>query len=156
MKVKELRDVLSDLKSIYEDAGARSAALEVVNLVNLLDGHDEEPIEDFMADIRALIVGTRFSARSRSAPLDEVAIDLYLTRLQQAGRNRSEFARVLSDIRLDPKVRSHEANAILLRYIVGHEAKRSKSAAIEAIEQRFDGRRLEENRLRSSESALTW
>ena len=156
MKVKELRAVLTELEAIYEAAGAVSPARGLENLIDVLGGDGEEEVDSFLDDIRRLFVGSKSSTRAGLAPLDEVAVERYARRLLDAGTNARAFAVVINELKSDKKIRRDEAGAILQCYIGGRESWRSKGEAIDALERRFEGRRLDANRQRLGGSISAW
>jgi hypothetical protein len=74
---------------------------------------------------------------AKAAPADPVLVSRYVEALAAAGRSRSAFEAVLSQLKSDGDARANDVIAIAVAYRGGGTRPRSKAHALEMIEKRF-------------------
>lgn len=74
---------------------------------------------------------------AKAAPADPVIVARYAEALAAAGRDRSAFEAVLSELKEDEDLRANDIIAIAVAYRGGGVRPRSKAHALEMIERRF-------------------
>lgn len=74
---------------------------------------------------------------AKAAPADPVLVARYVEALAAAGRDRSAFEAVLSELKEDEDLRVNDIIAIAVAYRGGGVRPRSKAHALETIGKRF-------------------
>jgi hypothetical protein len=74
---------------------------------------------------------------AKAAPADPVLVARYVEGLEAAGRDRSAFEAILSELKENEDVRVNDMIAIAVAYRAGGARPRSKKHALEMIEKRF-------------------
>jgi hypothetical protein len=137
MNVKELREALEEAEGILAAAGAKSRSKDFRSFLDLLNGHDERPVKEFLADLRHRLNGSQTAPPKSSKQLNEQVVIGYIERLRDASINRTSFDRVFAELTKDKSVRKNEADAIAHRYTGGREKWPKKSDALRAIADWF-------------------
>jgi hypothetical protein len=157
MNVKELRDAIGEIQDLCEAAGASKAAADFEQLTGLFDGFEEESVEAFLTHLRSLYVAeTEKPMGSKDTAADASVVESYVSRLKEAGTDKTAFEKLFPVLSADPQVRKAEANAIQHGYIGGREAWATKKAALKAIEKWFYGRRYQEAVLEDIKKVTPW
>jgi hypothetical protein len=137
MNVKELREVLEEADGILAAAGAKSRSKDFRRFLELLQGHDEQPVGEFLAGLRQRLKGSKPARAKLLKRADEQRISRYIEQLRDAGIDRSIFDRVFAELSKDKGVRKEEADAIAHRYTGGRDKWPKKSDALRAIADWF-------------------
>src|SRR5262245_51852330 len=74
---------------------------------------------------------------AKAAPADPLLVARYAEALAAAGRDRSAFEAVLSELKEDEDLRANDMISIAVAYRGGGVRPRSKTHALEMIERRF-------------------
>ena len=74
---------------------------------------------------------------AKAVPADPAVVSRYAEALAAAGRDRSTFEAVLSELKEDEDVRASDMIAIAVAYRGGGVRPRSKTHALETIQKRF-------------------
>jgi hypothetical protein len=117
MNVGELKEVLERIQELYALAGANYAAADFERLLATLAGHEDQTIDEFVEQTRALL-GPAAPRRPKkrlepSSPL----VDEHVRRLLSAGVIQSAFNAALSKLKDDVRVNQAELAAIANRYL---------------------------------------
>lgn len=153
MKVKELKSAITDIQLIFEEAGAKSAAADFAELTMVFDGHENDDVEEFLSELRALYVKDELP---RSGVVNDLAAKRYVNRLNDAAGDAEQFAAVLQELASDRAVRKTEMNIIQKAYIGGRDTWPTRKEALNAIQKTFDRRQYTRAALRSVEKATPW
>lgn len=135
MKVAELRTVLEEVRAIYEASGSDKAAGDFSEFIGLLDGYEQQSVEDFLVALSNLLKTTTGSGEGKIAEAGTAAS--FIERLENAETNETEFKQVYAELGADKRVRAEEMNAIAHGYIKGRDKWPSRSAAYQAIKKKF-------------------
>ena len=145
MNVKSLRAAVSSIADILATSGRRQKpTLEMV--VQLLEGHDEESLEEFLAGLRHRLAPPM--GKRAIQELDQIAVAQYVRRLQEAGTDPTTFDSIFGDLSEDKAVRKVEANAIAQAYTGGRPEWPTKQKALEAIKTWFGAIAFNETKMR--------
>jgi hypothetical protein len=113
MDTKELKTVLERIQSLYEAGGAATAAKELQSVVGMLDGHDGQSVEDFIAETQRLLTKT---TTTQSQISNAEVVDVHAERLIAAGLDWSRFTAALEALDSDRNAKKPEWAAIANRY----------------------------------------
>lgn len=155
MIVRELRDAIGEIQGICEAAGATKAAADLEELAQLFEGHDDQPVEQFLEYLRAIYTIEHLD-RDKNSPADREVVDSYVGRLKEVAGDERAFERVMQTMRRDPLVGKAEANAIQHSYISGRETWPTKQAAFKAIEKWFTGSRFQRDVMEDIKKVTPW
>jgi hypothetical protein len=144
MKVAELRVALEEVQAIYEASGSDSPAKDFADFLELLDGCDDQTVEEFLAGLSALLK-TASGKVTDKLPHAQVAAS-YVDRLTNAGTDQEQFEAVYADLGGDKHIRTEEMNAIAHAYIRGREKWPTRTAGYQAIRKKFVERADRESR----------
>jgi hypothetical protein len=137
MNVKELRAVLEDAEGILTAAGARGPSKDFRTFLELLQGRDDQPVAEFLAELRERLSGRQVAAHPQPKEPDEDVVAYYVRHLHEAGTAKHVFDGVFSDLSSDRRVGKDEADAIAHAYTGGRDRWPKKSEALRAIEDWF-------------------
>jgi len=145
VNVKSLREAIRTIAEFLEDSGAgpRSKSLHAVH--DLLEGHDEETLEEFLAGLRHRSKQSKPHADSSVA--NAVTVASYLQRLHTAGTDKSAFDQIFNELSKDKMVRKVEADAIAHAYTGGRPEWPTKRMALEAIATWFRGLAFDQTKM---------
>ena len=146
MKVQELRTVLEEIQAIYKASGTNKPAEDFANFVQLLDGHEHQSIDEFLAELSTLLRMASGKKLVGDRQLDTQLIASFLDRLTRAKTDEAEFEVVYAELGESKQVRAEEMNAIAHGYIKGREKWSSRAAAYQAIKKKFIERADRESR----------
>ena len=145
MNVRSLRTAIGSIAAILSTSGRRQKpTLEMV--VGLLEGHEEESLEEFLAGLRHRL--TPPMGKRAIQELNQVVVAQYLRRLQQAGTETTTFENIFGDLCKDKAVRKVEANAIAQAYTGGRPEWPTRQKALEAIKTWFGTITFNETKMR--------
>jgi hypothetical protein len=137
MNVKELREVLAEAEGILTAAGAKGPSKEFRAFLDLLGGRDDQPVAEFLAELRGRLNGSQPASATEANGTDERVVAYYVERLKVADTARHQFDMVYADLSGDRRVGKAEADAIAHRYTGGRDKWPKKSEALEAIKNWF-------------------
>jgi hypothetical protein len=148
MKVQDLRTVLEEVKAIYDASGADKSASDFADFLELLDGHEDQDIDDFLAELSSLLRATSEKGRKAQGGRqpDAQIVASFLDRLTSAKTDQTEFDVVYAQLGANKQVRVEEMNAIAHGYIKGRESWGARTAAYKAIKKKFIERADRESR----------
>jgi hypothetical protein len=112
MDIKQLKSALERIESLYAAAGAASAAKDVRSVARLLDGHEGQSVEEFIAETNELLN----RASPPTAAVDEERIARHANRLLAAGVDQNAFDTELRELDNDVSIGKVEWAAIANRY----------------------------------------
>jgi hypothetical protein len=113
MEIRELKRALERIRSLYAAAGVTSAAKDLRGVAQLLEGHDDKSVENFIAETSELL--NRASGRT-TATVDEERVAIHVDRLLAAGIDQAAFDTALGKLDSDDLVGKGEWAAIANRY----------------------------------------
>jgi hypothetical protein len=113
MDIKELKAALQRIEDLYSAAGAMTAAKDLRNVTQLLDGHDGMSVDSFIAETNELL--SRPPA-SKTTTIHEDRVAYHANRLLAAGIDQKTFDNALNDLDSDASVGKAEWAAIANRY----------------------------------------
>lgn len=131
MNVKSLREAIQTIADFLEASGAapRGKSLHAVN--DLLKGHDDESLEEFLAGLRHRSKESKI--RAASAVANDVIVASYVQQLRAAGTDKGAFDQVFGELIKDKMVCKAEADAIAHAYTGGRPEWPTKRMALAAI-----------------------
>lgn len=116
MQLSRLKRIFERLTDSYAAAGAEEPAKDMRRVADLLKGHEQRTVDDFVAETRkALDAGGFTSAKQRSKINDDV-VARHTSSLLSAGADRSAFDAAVGAIDADDQVGKLELFAIANRY----------------------------------------
>jgi hypothetical protein len=113
MRITELRAILEKLRMIYVAGMARKQADDIGEIINLLKGHDEKSVAEFVREAKTLIAQVRPRAGTE---IDSAAVKRYAEMLLDAGTDEALFKAAFSALKSD-RIRKPTLEAIANRYI---------------------------------------
>jgi hypothetical protein len=145
VNVKSLREAIRAIADFLEASGAgpRGQSLQSVN--HLLEGHDDESLEEFLAGLRDQ--SRESKTRVYSSAVNEVTVTSYVQRLRAAGTDKSAFGQVFGELSSDKMVRKAEADAIANAYTGGRPEWPTKRMALAAIATWFRGLAFDQTKM---------
>jgi hypothetical protein len=145
VNVKSLREAIRTIAEILEASGAgrRGKSLHAVD--DLLKGHDDESLEEFLAGLRHRSKASEPHACSSVA--NDVTVASYVQRLRAVGTDKGAFDRVFDELAKDKMVRKAEADAIAHSYTGGRSEWPTKRMALEAIATWFRGLAFDQTKM---------
>jgi hypothetical protein len=156
MKVAELRTVLEEVQAIYEASRSDKPANDFAEFITLLDGHEEQSVEEFLAELSALFKPASGKAAAAGKLPDVQIVASYIDRLAAAGTDEAKFEPVYAELGGDKRVRIQEMSAIAHEYIQGRDKWPSRAAGYQAIKKRFVQRADRESREGIINKVLRW
>jgi len=119
MNVGELKEILERIQEVYALAGAKGPAEDFKRLLGAFNGHEDETIDQFVEETRALLgpLVTGGSGKSNRQDANEQVIDEHVRRLLHAGASASAFEAAMGKLKNDSRVRSKELIGIANRYL---------------------------------------
>jgi len=111
MKVGELKSVLKRLEDLYRAGGASSAAKDLCAVAELLEGHETESLDQFIAETKALIDETIASVdkpKSGAARLNSALAKTHAQALLDAGTDEDPFNAALDLLDKDVSITAAE------------------------------------------------
>jgi hypothetical protein len=139
MNVKQLRAALQEAASIFEASGAKSQKDKVEAFLEIFRGHDEEAVPEFLAGLRQRLTQPDPPAGRSPRQPDELIVERYVQRLQDAGIDKIAFDAVFAALSKDKAIAKEEAEAIARRY-ADSRARLDKRSALKEIKTRFSER----------------
>lgn len=113
MNVKELRGALQRIEDTFSAAGATAVAKDLRSIASLLDGHDEQSVEAFIAETRSLL---QKPASTQRSPLNAECVEEHASNLLSAGIEQAAFEEALLRVVDDKRVGKAEWAHIANRY----------------------------------------
>lgn len=157
MQIKDLIDALSELEDIFIAAGAKKAADDVEDLLTIFDGHQDMAVEEFFDEMRKLYTVTpKSKTRARQRQANDLLVERYVRRLNEAALERDAFSKVMADLASDGDVRKAEVDRIQYLYVGGRETVASKRKGLEAIEKWFNQRRYQAAAVEEAGKVTPW
>src|SRR5262245_45480559 len=98
MKVQELRTVLEEVQAIYEASGTEKPAADFSNFIELLNGHEHQSIDAFLAELSTLLKAASGKTASGDREPDSQLVDAFLERLTNAKSDQTEFDAVYAEL----------------------------------------------------------
>jgi hypothetical protein len=145
VNVKSLREAIRTIAEFLEASGAgpRGKSLHAVH--DLLQGHDNESLEEFLAGLRHRSIESK--PRAASSAANDLTVASYVQRLRAAGADKSDFDQIFGELTKDKMVRKVEADAIAHAYTGGRPEWPSKRMAFEAIAIWFRGLAFDQTKM---------
>ena len=104
MNVGELKAVLKRLEDLYSAGGASSVAKDLRSVVELLEGHESESLDEFIADTQTLIS----KPESKVPEFNEAVARKYAQALLDAGIDEQRFKAALDVLDSDASASTAE------------------------------------------------
>ena len=146
MKVSDLRAILEEVQAIYEASGSGKPAQDFSEFIELLDDHEHQTVDEFLAALGMLLKPTSGKGTSEDKLPDQDLVASFIERLASSGSDESKFNVVYAELGADKQVRTEEMNAIAHGYIKGREKWPSRGAGYQAIRKKFVERADRESR----------
>ncbi len=157
MQIKDLIEALSEMEDIFTAAGATKAADDVEDLLTIFDGHQDMSAEEFFDEMRKLYtVKSKSKTRATQKQANDLLVERYVRRLNEAALERDVFSNVMSELKSDGDVRKAEVDRIQFQYVGGREMQASKRKGIEAIEKWFNQRRYQAAAIEEAGKVTPW
>lgn len=154
MNVGELKEVLERIRELYASAGANHAAGDFERLVATLDGHEDQTIDEFVEQMRALLGLVAPRKNKKHFEPSSPVVEEHARRLLAAGVSQSAFNVAMTKLKDDTRVNQAELSAIANRYLndptrgtFEFEFK-SDSSAYRAIKRMFVERAQDDSKAR--------
>ena len=112
MNMRQLKNALERIESLYAAAGATSAAKDLRSVAQLFEGHDEKSVDAFIAETNELLD----RAGKPQTTVDEQLVARHATRLLAAGIDQDAFDIALRELDEDASVGKAVWAAIANRY----------------------------------------
>jgi hypothetical protein len=144
VNVKSLREAIRAVADCLKALGTRSRSQTLQAVDHLLEGHDDESLEEFLAALRHRSKERKLSCSSTT---NNVTVLSYVQRLHAAGTDKSAFDRVFDELMRDKMVRKAEADAIAHAYTGGRAEWPTKRRALEAIAIWFKGLAFDQTKM---------
>lgn len=156
MKVKELQNSLQDLAEVLELAGTKAVNSDVANILNLLDGEEEEELEDFLSQLEERLTAAlkKTSAKSQVTNINRDVVDHYVVRLLDAAMDEQKFSSIATELKNDPQVRKPELAEIAKGYTA--RPVNTVSGLHKAIQTRFYERIYDRDATDMARRATPW
>lgn len=113
MDIRQLKNALQRIQSLYAEAGATTAAKDLCSVAQLLDGHDEKSVESFIAETNELLAK---AYSPKTANVQDERIAHHAHRLLEAGIEQRIFDTSLGELDNDELVGKPEWSAIANLY----------------------------------------
>jgi hypothetical protein len=115
MQIKILKRLLERLRDSYSAVGAAEPAQDMRRVAELLKGHEDKPVSEFVAETKALLHDKKPAFPAPAVATNEV-IARHVRSLLRAGTDRSAFDAAMADLDSDNEVGKVELFAIANRY----------------------------------------
>jgi|SRR5262245_13772520 len=116
MQIKILKRLLERLRDSYSAVGAAEPARDMRRVADLLKGHENKPVSEFVAETKALLDDTKPTFPGPAAATNDEIVARHVRRLLRAGIDRSAFDAAMADLDGDNEVGKVELFAIANRY----------------------------------------
>jgi hypothetical protein len=145
VNVKSLREAIRTITDFLEASGAGPRGKSLHAVTDLLEGHDDESLEEFLAELRDRSKESK--TRACSAGMNDGTVASYVQRLRAAGTDRSAFDQVFAELTKDKMVRKAEADAIAHAYTGGRPEWPTKRMALAAMTTWFRGLAFDQTKM---------
>jgi hypothetical protein len=145
VNVKSLREAVQTIADFLEASGPGPRGTSLHAIIDLLEGHDEELLEKFLAGLRDRSKEPK--TRACSPDVNDVTVVSYVQRLRAAGTDKSAFDEVFGELTKDKMVRKAEADAIAHAYTGGRPEWATKRNAFAAIATWFRGLAFDQTKM---------
>ena len=143
MNVKSLREAIRTIADFLDASGAGPRGKSLHAVYVLLEGHDDESLEEFLAGLRQ----RSKEAKPRVSAANDATVASYVQRLRAAGTDKSAFDQVFDELIKDKMVRKVEADAIAHAYTGGRQEWPTKRMALAAIATWFRGLAFDQTKM---------
>jgi tryptophan 2,3-dioxygenase len=145
VNVKSLREAIRTIAEFLEASGAgpRGKSLHAVH--DLLEGHDDESLEEFLAGLHDRSKESK--PRALASAVNDSTVASYVQRLRATGTDKSAFDQVFDELTKDKMVRKAEADAIAHAYTGGRRGWPTKRLALAAIATWFRGLAFDQTKM---------
>jgi hypothetical protein len=116
MQVKVLKRLFGRLRDSYSAVGADEPARDMRRIADLLQGHEDKPVEEFVAEIRAMLHGDEPVPSERAPRIVTEVVERHVRGLLGAGVDRTAFEAAMAHLDDDGDVGKIELFAIANRY----------------------------------------
>jgi hypothetical protein len=119
MNVGELVEILERIQEVYALAGAKGPAEDFKRLLGTLVGHEQETIDQFVEETRALLnpLVTGSTRKPKRPEANLQVVEEHVRRLLLAGASSSAFEAAMGKLKNDASVRTAELMEITNRYL---------------------------------------
>jgi hypothetical protein len=145
VNVKSLREAIQTITDFLEASGAGPRGKSLHAVKDLLEGHDDESLEEFLTGLRYR--SKESITRACSSGVNDVTVASYVQRLHAAGTDKSAFDQVFGELTKDKTVRKAEADAIAHAYTGGRAEWPTKRNAFAAIAIWFRGLAFDQTKM---------
>lgn len=156
MRTNELKSVLERLEVVLAEAGARTAASDVRDLVELLDGYGDRPIDDFFEVLRSQAKPPKQREKIASTATDDRVVEQHVQALNDAALDRTAFEASLRALKDDSRAGKVEVDKIAHSFIGGRASWPTRKAALDAILTRFNERAFQASKMKHLEKFRPW
>lgn len=136
MQVSALSVILEEISDCYSSAGAAAQAKDFKKMLEILKGHENESLEDFVEFLKPL--ADKKSIKSNQKEIDQEKIASYARLLADAKTDQNNFDKAFRNLETSSKkMPKAELDGIANKYTKTDSKYKSKQAALEAIEKKF-------------------
>jgi len=153
VNVKSLREAIGDIADVLAASGKGPRAQTLHAVLNLLEGHDDESLAQFLIGLPQRLSRQRRATGAQVNEPNPTTVAQYVRRLRETGTDRHAFDAVLYQLSTDRAVRKAEANAIAQAYTGGRPAWSTRRQALDAVKRWFGANAFNETKMRQVESA---
>lgn len=146
MNIKELRSLLDRAGAMLVGAGAKRASADLSKVRNILDGDDQQSVEAFVAETKALL---------SQPPLHELSAEEIAKRLRAIGTDESQFARLFAELK-SKSLSKDKVIQVAALFTGGSSAWKSKNKALDAIRTRFEDDVYQASKMAQVDKVTPW
>ena len=114
MDVAALKAILMRMEELYVAGGAAAAAKDIQRVTQLLEGHEDESVDRFIAETKALL--QKPPAARKVSGADQKLVHEHATRLLAADLDQDSFSDALERLDQDSRIGKNDWFAIANRY----------------------------------------
>jgi hypothetical protein len=145
VNVKSLRQAIRTIAEFLDASGAGPHGKSLHAVHDLFEGHDDESLEEFLADLRHR--SKRSKPHACTSAANDATVTSYVQRLRAVGTDKSAFDQVFDELTKDRMVRKVEADAIAHAYTGGRPEWPTKRMSLEAIAIWFRGLAFDQTKM---------
>jgi hypothetical protein len=137
MNVRELGDILEQLRKIHAAGGAKAQEADFLRIIKLLEGHGDEQVADFVRATKELLASK--DGKGGSATAEQLSVEGYVEALRAAGTDRNAFEFILGRLSGDRAMRKAEVTEIAKQYCGYSMSYKTRQKALDEISAKFNG-----------------
>lgn len=135
MEVRELCEILEQLRIMHDSEGAKTQARDFQKVLDILDGHEDETVVEFVQNTRQLLAAPTPSRKKNQ--VDEVNVRRYIESLKNTGSDRPAFEAAFNSLKNDSKMRKAELVEVARGYTGYEMSYKTRKHALDDIRAKF-------------------